>query len=54
MEKRGIYIQIAQINPLGDGLIVVEASQEELDALHLEVVAAARMGMEKEAVMLGG
>jgi hypothetical protein len=54
VEKRGIYVQIARINPLGDGLIVVEASQEELDDLHLEVEAAARMGTEKEAVILGG
>jgi hypothetical protein len=31
----------------------VEAKQEEVDDLHLEVVAAARMEMEKEAKQLG-
>jgi hypothetical protein len=52
--KRGIFIQIAQTNPLGDGLIIVEASLEEVDDLQLEVAVAARMGTEKEAIILGG
>jgi hypothetical protein len=54
VEKRGISIRIARINPLVDGLIIVEARQEEVDDLHLEVVVATRMGTEKEARILGG
>jgi hypothetical protein len=54
VEKRGISVQTARINPLGDGLIIVEARQEEVDDLYLEVVVTARMGMEKEAGILGG
>jgi hypothetical protein len=45
-------IQIVQINLLVDGRITVEARQEGVANLHLEV-AAARMGTEKEAVILG-
>jgi hypothetical protein len=52
--KRGISVQIVRINPLGDGLIIVEATSEEVDDLHLEVAAAAIMGTEKEAGILGG
>jgi hypothetical protein len=36
-----------------DGRLIVEARQEEVDDLHLEVVVAARMGTEKEAKLLG-
>jgi hypothetical protein len=54
VEKRGISVQIVRINPLGDGLIIVETRQEEVDDLHLEVAVAARMGTEKEAGILGG
>jgi hypothetical protein len=54
VEKRGISVQTARINPLGDGLIIVEASLEEVDDLHPEVAVAARMETEKEAGILGG
>jgi hypothetical protein len=54
VEKRGTFVQIVQINQQVDGLIIVEARQEEVDDLHLEVAVAARMGMEKEAGILGG
>jgi hypothetical protein len=53
-EKKGIFVQIVQINQLVDCWITVEASQEEVVDLHLEVAVAARMGMEKEARTLGG
>jgi hypothetical protein len=53
VEKRGTFIQIVQINPLVDGRIIVEARHEEVDDLHLEVAATARMGTEKEARILG-
>jgi hypothetical protein len=46
VEKRGTFIQIVQINQLVDDRIAVEASL-------VEVVVAARMGMEKEAGILG-
>jgi Iap family predicted aminopeptidase len=52
--RKGIFVQIVQINQLVDGRITVEARLEEVDDLHLEVVAAARMGTEKEAGILGG
>jgi hypothetical protein len=51
--RKGISIQIVQINQLEDGRITVEARQEEAVDLHLEVAVAARMGMEKEAGILG-
>jgi hypothetical protein len=54
VEKRGIFVQIVQINQLEDGRLTVEARQEEVDDLHLEVAVAARMGTEKEARILGG
>jgi hypothetical protein len=54
VEKKGIFIQIVQINQLVDGWITVEASQEEVVDLHLEVAVAARMGTKKEAKTLGG
>jgi hypothetical protein len=54
VEKRGTFIEIVQINPLVDGRIIVEARQEEVDDLHLEVVVTARMGTKKEAGTLGG
>jgi hypothetical protein len=47
--RKGIFIQIVLINQLEEGRITVEAVE-----LHLEVVAAARMGTEKEAIILGG
>jgi hypothetical protein len=53
VEKRGIFIQIVQINQLVDGRITVEASLEEVDDLQLEVAVAAKMGMVKEARLLG-
>jgi hypothetical protein len=53
-ERKGISIQIVQINQLEDGWIAVEARQEEAVDLHLEVVVAARMATEKEAGTLGG
>jgi hypothetical protein len=53
-ERKGIFIQIVQINQRVDGLITGEASQEEVVDLHLEVAVAARMGTEKEAKTLGG
>jgi hypothetical protein len=52
--RKGISIQIAQINLRGDGRITVEASPEEVVDLHLVVAVAARMTMEKEAGTLGG
>jgi hypothetical protein len=51
--RKGIFIQIVQINQRVDGRITVEARLEEVADLHL-VVAAARMGTEKEAGILGG
>jgi hypothetical protein len=53
VEKRGTFIQIVQINQLEDGQLTVEARQEEVDDLYLEVAVAARMGTEKEAGLLG-
>jgi hypothetical protein len=53
MERRGIFIQIVQINQLVVGQLTVEARQEEVDDLHLEVAVAARMEMGKEAGHLG-
>jgi hypothetical protein len=53
VEKRGTFVQIVQINQLVDGRLTVEARQEEVDDLHLEVAVAARMGMVKEAGLLG-
>jgi hypothetical protein len=52
--RKGIFVQIVQINQLVDGRIIVEASQEEVVDLHLEVAVAARTTMEKEARTLGG
>jgi hypothetical protein len=52
--RKGIFVQIAQINQLVDGRITVEARLEEVADLHLEVVVVARMGTEKEARILGG
>jgi hypothetical protein len=54
VEKRVTFVQIVQINQRVDGRITVVASLEEVDDLHLEVAAAARMGTEKEAGILGG
>jgi hypothetical protein len=51
--RKGIFVQIVQINQLVDGQITVEARQEEVVDLHLEVAVAARMGTEKEARILG-
>jgi hypothetical protein len=53
-ERKGIYVQIVQINQLVDGRITGEASLEEVVDLHLEVAVVARMGTEKEAGTLGG
>jgi hypothetical protein len=50
--RKGTSIQIVQINLLVDGRITVQARHEGVADLHLEV-AAARMGTEKEAVILG-
>jgi hypothetical protein len=36
-----------------DGRLIVEVRQEEVVDLHLEVAVAARMGMKKEARILG-
>jgi hypothetical protein len=52
--RKAIFVPIAQINPLVDGRITVEARLEEVDDLHPEVAVAARMEMEKEARILGG
>jgi hypothetical protein len=52
--RKGIFVQIVQINQLVDGRITVEVNPEEVVDLHLEVVVAARMTMEKEAGTLGG
>jgi hypothetical protein len=52
--RKGTNIQIVQINLLVDGRITVEARQEEVADLHLEVAVAVRMGTEKEARILGG
>jgi hypothetical protein len=51
--RKGISIQIVQINLLVDSRITAEARQEEVADLHLEVAVAARMGTEKEARILG-
>jgi hypothetical protein len=53
VEKRVTSVQIVQINQWVDGRITVEASLEEVDGLHLEVVVAAKMGTVKEAGLLG-
>jgi hypothetical protein len=53
VEKRGTFVQIVQINQLVDGRITGEASTEEVDDLHLVVAVAAKMGMVKEAGLLG-
>jgi Na+-transporting NADH:ubiquinone oxidoreductase subunit NqrE len=50
--RKVIFVLIVQINQLEDGLITGEASLKEVVDLYLEV-AAARMGTEKEAVILG-
>jgi hypothetical protein len=52
--RKGISVQIALINQLVDGRIIVVVRQEEVVDLHLEVAVAARMTMEKEARTLGG
>jgi hypothetical protein len=52
--RKGISVQIAQINQRVDGRITVVASREEVDDQQLEVAVGARMGTEKEAVILGG
>jgi hypothetical protein len=54
VEKRGTFVQTVQINELVDGLITVEANQEEVVDLHLEVAVAARTITKKEAGTLGG
>jgi hypothetical protein len=51
--RKGISVQIAQINQLVDGRITVEARPELVADLHLEVAVAARMTTEKEAGTLG-
>jgi hypothetical protein len=51
--RNGIFVQIVLINQLEDGRITGEASQDEVVDLHLEVVVAVRMTMEKEARTLG-
>jgi hypothetical protein len=53
VEKRGTYGLIVLANQLEVGQLTVEARQEEVDDLHLEVAAAARMVMGKEAGCLG-
>jgi hypothetical protein len=53
VERRGTFVQIIQINQLVVGQLTVEARQEEVDDLHLEVAVAARMGTGKEARLLG-
>jgi hypothetical protein len=53
VEKRGTYGLIALTNQLEAGQLTMEARQEEVDGLHLEVAAAARMEMGKEAGRLG-
>jgi hypothetical protein len=53
VERRGIFVQIVQINQLVVGQLTVEARQEEVDDLHLEVAVAARMEMRKEVRPLG-
>jgi hypothetical protein len=45
--RKGISIQIVQINQVVDGRITVEVSQEEVVDLHLEVAVAARTTTEK-------
>jgi hypothetical protein len=47
VEKRGTYGQIVLANQLEVGQLTVEARQEEVDDLHLEVAAATRMEMGK-------
>jgi hypothetical protein len=51
--KRGTYGQIALTNQPEVGQLTVEAKQEEVDGLHLEVAVAARTEMGKEAGHLG-
>jgi hypothetical protein len=53
VERRGIFVQIAPINQLVVGQSTVEEKQAEVDDLHLEVAAAARIVMGKEARHLG-
>jgi hypothetical protein len=52
--RKGIFVQIVQINQLVDGRITVEASPEEMVDLHLEVAVAARTTTGKESGTLGG
>jgi hypothetical protein len=49
--RKVIFVLIVQTNQREDGRIIVEARQEGVANLHLEV-AAARMGTEKEAGIL--
>jgi hypothetical protein len=53
VEKRGTFSLIALTNQPEVGQLTVEARQEEVDDLHLEVAVAARMEMGKEAGLLG-
>jgi hypothetical protein len=53
VEKRGTYGLIVLANQPEVGQLAVEARQEGVDDLLLEVAAAARMEMGKEAGRLG-
>jgi hypothetical protein len=50
--RKGVSVQIAQINQLVDGRITMEARQELVADLHLEVAVVAIMGTGKEAETL--
>jgi hypothetical protein len=53
VEKRGTFNLIVLANQPELGQLTVEARQEEVDDLHLEVAATARISMAKEAGLLG-
>jgi hypothetical protein len=53
VEKRGTFGLIVLANQPEVGQLTMEARQEEVDDLHLEVALAARIEMGKEAGCLG-
>jgi hypothetical protein len=53
VERWGIFDLIVPINQRVVGPLIVEVKQAEVDDLQLEVAAAARMEMGKEADHLG-
>jgi hypothetical protein len=53
VEKRGTFGLIFLANQPEVGQLTMEARQEEVDDLHLEVAAAVRIAMAKEAGLLG-